>query len=110
MKKNELKSTFPAGNEVKGMNKLLSNPKKVGNVALPLDATLTQKTKYEICQKIAMYRRKQDLTQKELARILGIDESRTSDILCGKIYRFSLDRLLELFQKIYPKAKIKLIA
>jgi predicted XRE-type DNA-binding protein len=44
--------------------------------------------------------RRRDLTQKQAAEILGIDQPKVSNILRGKISGFSTDRLLRFLVKL----------
>lgn len=41
--------------------------------------------------------RKEGWTQREAARILGVTQPRVSDLMRGKIGRFSVDSLIELY-------------
>jgi predicted XRE-type DNA-binding protein len=40
--------------------------------------------------------RKQELTQTRAAKLLGINQPRISDLMCGKIHLFSIDNLVIL--------------
>ena len=48
--------------------------------------------------------------RKEIAAKLGIDESRVSDLLRGKIESFTLDRLICFVAKLNPGMRIQTIA
>ena len=48
------------------------------------------------------------LTQSEAAELLGIHQSRVSDLVRGKIDRFSIDMLVKLLAKIGRKVEIKI--
>jgi predicted XRE-type DNA-binding protein len=90
--------------------KLSSKNYKGGNVALPDNASELDRAKYQLCQMIARYQREHDLLQKELAKKLGVDEARVSQILRGKIRSFTLDRLIGYTEQIYPKVKLEIKA
>ena len=81
-----------------------------GNLALPADATEVDRAKYQICQLIAKYQREHQLLQKDIAEKIGVDESRISDLLRGKIETFTLDRLLGYAEKLHPGIKVQIIA
>jgi predicted XRE-type DNA-binding protein len=81
-----------------------------GNIALADDATEVERAKYQICQLIARFRREHEMTQRELANLIGIDESRISDLLRAKLGGFTLDRLLGYAQKLYPRVKVQIRA
>jgi predicted XRE-type DNA-binding protein len=63
-----------------------------------------------ICQLIARYQREHGLLQKEIATQIGVDESRISDILRGKIESFTLDRLIGYAEKLHPGLKLQIVA
>ncbi len=102
---------FPDEKTLKNFRDKLSDPKyEAGNIALPEDANEIDRAKYQICQMILKYQRENKLLQKNLADILGIDESRMSDILRGKIEGFTLDRMIGYPEKLHPKLKIRIVA
>jgi predicted XRE-type DNA-binding protein len=105
------KETFPDKKTLKRVRDRLSDPNYGGgNYAVPANASKIDLAKYEICQLIAKYRRENDLMQKELAERIGVDESRISDILHGKIESFTLDRLVSYGEKIFPSLRINIQA
>jgi predicted XRE-type DNA-binding protein len=105
------KEAFPEKDRLKRVRDRLSDPNyKGGDIAVPANGTKTDLAKYEICQLIARYRREHDLMQKELAERIGVDESRISDILHGKIESFTLDRLVSYGEKIFPSLRISIHA
>jgi predicted XRE-type DNA-binding protein len=98
---------FPPTAVVKRMRDKLSDPSyDGGNLALPANATEAERVKYRLCQLIARYQREHGLLQKEIADLLGIDESRISDILRGKLEGFTLDRLIGYAQVLHPGLKV----
>jgi predicted XRE-type DNA-binding protein len=68
------------------------------------------RAKYQLCQLIARYQRERGLLQKDIARRIGVDESRISDILRGKIESFTLDRLIGYAEKLHPGLRVHVIA
>lgn len=81
-----------------------------GNLALPAHATEVDRAKYELCQLIAKYRREHRLLQKTIAEQIGVDESRISAILHGKIESFTLDRLISYAEKLHPGLRVHITA
>ena len=81
-----------------------------GNIALPEGASEVERAKYKLCQLIAKYHREHELTQRDLAKKIEIDEARISEILRGKISSFTVDRLMVYAQKLYPHVKIEILA
>ena len=50
------------------------------------------------------------LLQKEIAEKIGVDESRVSDILRGRLEDFTLDRLIGYTQKLHPTLRVQIDA
>ena len=81
--------------------KRLSDPNyEGGNYALPENATELEKSKYEICQNIARYKRINELPLKDLAYELGISLKRLDDILYCRINLLKLDDLAGYLEKL----------
>ena len=111
MKAKKSGTKFPDENTLKRIRENLSDPNyEGGNIALPSGASEVDRTKYHLCQLIAKYQREHSLLQKQVAEKLGIDESRISDILRGKIESFTLDRLVSYAEKLHPKLRVRIDA
>ncbi len=111
MKQSFNKKVFPDESILGPIREKLSNPNyKNGNFALSDKATEVDRAKYQICQLVAKYHREHNITQREMAKYLEVDESRISDILKGKIESFTLDRLLTYIAKIHPHIKVLITA
>ena len=111
MKSLRRKKAFPGEVTLKRIREKLSDPNyQGGNLALPENATEVDRAKYQLCQLIARYQREHGLLQKDIARRIGVDESRISDILRGKIGRFTLDRLISYTEKLHPGLRVQVIA
>lgn len=109
--KSQRKKAFPDEVTLRRVREKLSDPAyQGGNLALPEKATETERAKYELCQLIARYQRDHGLLQKDIAHKIGVDESRISDILRGKIESFTLDRLISYAEKIHPGLKVTVVA
>jgi predicted XRE-type DNA-binding protein len=54
--------------------------------------------------------REHGLLQQDGARRIGVDDSRISDILRGKIESFTLDRLITYAEKLHRGLKVQVIA
>ena len=111
MKTKKIEVKFPDETILKRVRDKLSDPNYTGgNIALPAKASETDRAKYQLCQLIARYQREHGLLQKEIAAHIGVDESRISDILRGKIESFTLDRLISYAEKLHPGLKLQIIA
>jgi predicted XRE-type DNA-binding protein len=105
------KETFPDERTLRRVRHKLSEVKyQGGNLALPANATEVERAKYQLCQIIARHRRQHGLLQKEIAEKLGVDESRISDILRGRIESFTLDRLIGYAEKLHPGLRVEIRA
>ncbi|UXR64714.1 helix-turn-helix domain-containing protein [Bdellovibrio bacteriovorus] len=82
--------------------------KAEGAQLLSPDATPLEKLRYEICRQFVIYQREHGLKAKELAKIVGVDESIISKVLRYRNDRFTTDKLMEMLAKIYPKHRIAL--
>ena len=111
MKAPRTRSAFPDTKMLTRIRKRLCDANyQGGNIALPKFAGEVDRAKYQICQLIARYQRKHGLLQKDTARQFGVDESRISDILPGRIEGFTLDRLISYAERLHPGLRVEVIA
>jgi len=78
------------------------------NMALPPNATLLDKTKYQICKWILSYEYTNKLTTEELAERINLSVPETKEILLCHIYKFTLDRLITYFDNLHIPFEIKI--
>src|SRR5215203_266317 len=71
-----------------------------GNYALPENASELEKSKYEICQIIARYKRENEFNSKGLAYELGISLKKLDDVLYCRIGLLKLDDLAVYLEKL----------
>lgn len=69
--------------------------------------TETRLAKARLAQKITAVMREQELTQAALAEKLGVDQPRVSLIVRGQLKAFSLDRLMELVNRLNLDIEIR---
>jgi len=74
---------------------------------LTAKASPVDRIKQELCAHFVQYRLQEGLSQRDLARTLGVSESRVSEIVHYHHSRFTIDKLVELLYIIKPKLKIK---
>ena len=96
---------FPNKKQIEKALKRLE--KAEGTLMLPEHPTPLQKFRWDICQNFLKYKRAHGCTQKELAKILGVDEAKVSKILHHRIDEFSTDRLITFYEKLDPDVKLK---
>jgi len=56
------------------------------------------------------YIEREGITQAEAARCLGVSQPRVSDLVCGRIERFTVDSLLNMLGRIGVRTEISLIS
>lgn len=88
----------------------LSSDDFEGSTVLGPDADLSDRIKQNLCSKIVEYLIRNKLTQKELAKKLDIDEPEMSRILHYKIDRYTIDRLVDYVEVLYPSLNFKIEA
>ena len=84
------------------------DPKNIGqgSWALPHNATALQKTKYELCKQILIYKQSNNLSVEEVAERINLTSSETRDILYYHIDYFTLDRLITYTEKLLSPLEI----
>ena len=94
---------FPSEKELKKVRKELSDPNYSRvNFVLEDDATPLEKSKYEICQNIARYKRENEISEKEIGKRLGIKSNKRLECLFfSHISEFTLDELVEYASKLF---------
>lgn len=96
---------FPRKERIKRALKNLE--KTEGTLAPPTHPTPLERFRFDLQQKFVAYKLDHKLSQRELAKTLGIDEGKISKILRNRIEGFSTDRLISLYEKLNPKLKLK---
>ncbi|CAI2196592.1 13334_t:CDS:2, partial [Funneliformis geosporum] len=76
-----------------------------GSWALPENPTTSEKTKYELCEKVIKYKRNHKFTTEKLAQKLQLSKAETEDILYCRIDYLTLDRLLAYTDKLFAPAQ-----
>lgn len=76
--------------------------KSDGSSALSPEASTLDKFRSEICRQFVIYQREHMLKCKELAKIVGVDESIMSKVLRYRSDRFTTDKLIQMLAKIHP--------
>lgn len=101
---------YPEEKDLKEILKKLSSDDVIGSTIIPKNAPESDKIKYKLCKKILEYKIKKNMTQKELAERIGLDEPETSRVLHYKIERYSIERLLGYAMTLYPNLTIEVLA
>lgn len=98
-------ANWPSDEEWEKIEKKLL--RKPASYVLPVDANLTDKLKNELCAHFVMYYNKHNLSQKKMAKVIGISEARMSEILHYRFKRYTIDNLMKYLLRIKPDLKIK---
>src|SRR5215213_4683592 len=109
MNKENIIMTSKEKQDFKKILQELEDPKNVGqgSWALPENPTPSEKTKYEICQKILSYQRENKLSDKVIARKTHLTLLETEDILFCRISKFTLDNLLNYASQLFAPCRIE---
>lgn len=102
---NKSKTNWPSKKEIRQVLKGLE--KKEGFLHPPENPTPLERFRFDLQQKFVSYIRKSGISQKELASLIGVDETKVGKILRNHLDEFSTDRLITLYEKINPKVKLK---
>jgi len=89
---------FPGEEKLKVMREKLE--KAEPSRMLPKNATKAEKLKYAICEKFVVYLLDNKMTQVQLSKKLGIDPARVNEIVKYRIDLFTVDKLLNLSEKL----------
>jgi predicted XRE-type DNA-binding protein len=79
------------------------------NHDLPENPTPLQVAKFDICQKILAYKRKNDLTREQIAQTIQLSKAETEEILFCHIEKFTLDRLVSYASKLFNPLEVKVV-
>ena len=101
---------YPDEKDIDSILKRISSDSVESSFVLPKNASTADKVKYKLCFKIADYKLSHEMSQKDLAEKLGLDEPETSRILNYKIERYSIERLLGYAILLFPKLTLEVLA
>jgi hypothetical protein len=79
-----------------------------GSWALPEKASLLEKSKYNLCKKMIVYKREKRLTTEKLAQKINLSLAETEDILHYRTNYFTLDRLMTYTSKLFPTSEVEI--
>lgn len=65
------------------------------------------KIRSELMIALRQYIEETGLGQKEAAEVFGVHQPRISDLMCGKIDKFTIDRLVNMLARIGKTVKVK---
>ena len=98
-------ANWPSRKELDRIIKELEMEK--GSSTLPPDASPVDYIKHDLCKMLVKLMEQGQMSQRELAEQLEIDEAKVSKIVNYKIEEFTIDRLLKFCTKINPSVRLK---
>ncbi|MCE8163467.1 MAG: hypothetical protein I3273_05505 [Candidatus Moeniiplasma glomeromycotorum] len=109
MNKKEKQFSFPPQEEMEKVIKRMtqSGYRRINQGLLP-NATTEEKIKYELCQNISRHARKNNLTEKELGKKLGIDQIKVEYILFAHLNKLILGELVAYVDNLHIPLEIKI--
>ena len=97
---------YPNKKKLAEMDKKLKNVE--GTLMVGPSSSSAEKFRWDLCQNLVRYMTEKDLSQVEFAKLLGIDQSRVSEIVNHRIDKVSTDKLIVYNEKINPKVEFKI--
>ena len=102
------KSKMPSTPEHDEIIRRLSDPDYEATRLPSQLAPLSERTKWNLSQAIVQFMVEKKLTQVQMAEQLKEDRSIVNKIVRGRLEGFSIDRLTNLVERLFPKAEIQL--
>jgi len=97
---------YPSKKKLEEIDKKLKDVE--GTLMVGPSSSSLEKFRWELCQNLVKYMTKKDLSQVEFAKLLGIDQSRVSEVVNHRIDKVSTDKLISYNEKINPKVEFKI--
>jgi predicted XRE-type DNA-binding protein len=97
---------YPSRKKLAEMDKKLK--KLWGTLMVGPSSSSAEKFRWELCQNLVRYMVENGLTQVEFAKLLGVDQSRISEIVNHRIDKVSTDKLISYNELINPKVEFKI--
>lgn len=102
-------NNFPSHEEIEKITKRVSVPNyPYLNYVLPDNASSVERMKYSLCQNIACYKRENNLSERELAKKIGVDKEKLIDVICSKVNKLELEELLSYFDNLHLPLEVKI--
>lgn len=89
---------FPSEKELKKVRSKLA--KTEPSRTLSENASKADQVKYKLCEKFVIYLLKSKISQAQLARQLRVDPSRINEIVKYRIDLFTVDKLMDLAERL----------
>jgi predicted XRE-type DNA-binding protein len=90
---------------LKDIEKNTRNKKTMGSVTPSSGASPMEKMKYSIARDLVMFKKLSGISQTEMAGLIGVDKSRITEILHYRIFKFSLDTLIQYLFRLEGRVR-----
>jgi predicted XRE-type DNA-binding protein len=97
---------YPSKKKLKEMDQKLK--KAEGTLMVGPSSSPAEKFRWDLCQNLVRYMAEKNVSQVEFAKLLGIDQSRVSEIVHHRIDKVSTDKLIAYNEKINPNVVFKI--
>lgn len=97
---------YPSKKKLKEISSKLS--KIEGSLMVGPSSSPAEKFRWDLCQSLVKYMVNNKLSQVELSELLGIDQSRVSEIVNHRIDKVSTDKLIAYNEKVNPRVQFKI--
>src|SRR4051812_7629524 len=91
---------FPPPKEFERVVKRAQRSDRRTNILLHPNASTVERAKYNLCKSIAHHRRINNLTEKQLAKELGVTHAKVEKILFCHIDKLDLEELINYLEKL----------
>lgn len=99
------KINWPHENTLKRMDKKLSRTK--GSRVLTADADPVERIKHGLCEAVARYCQEHEMSQRDLANLLDVSESRVSEMVRYRIEKLTIDCIVRHLTKLNKTVKVQ---
>lgn len=97
---------YPSKKKLQQMDKKLKGVE--GTLMVGPSSSPSEKFRWDLCQNLVRYMVEKGLSQVVFAKLLGIDQSRVSEIVHHRIDKVSTDKLIAYNEKINPEVEFKI--
>jgi len=99
------KINWPEENALKRIDKKLARVK--GSRVRPAEVDPVESIKYRLCEAVVRYCVEHEMSQRDLANLLEVSESRVSEMVHYRIEKLTIDRLVRHLAKLKQKVKVQ---
>jgi predicted XRE-type DNA-binding protein len=97
---------YPSKKKLEEIDKKFKGVK--GTLMIGVSSSPAEKFRWELCQNLVRFMVQHNLSQVGFAKLLGVDQSRVSEISNHRIDKVSTDKLISYNEKINPKVEFKI--